>query len=167
MSMSKSWHLLNQVQGRITPGNRGTWACQLPCFMETQDVYHCHLFFFSLWKAVVLPLCQPLLLEQWRCEFLPMTAALLHQQGVPLHIKGPKWLVQHVVVVTDNYHKDKILQLIFPAVQNNLSCSRLTAISSSQPNTVLVLVLSSCGSAGLQNRRILLQKASCIFRTFC
>lgn len=106
--------------------------------------------------------------SKWRCEFLLVAVALQHWQRIPLHIKDPEWLVHDVVLWTDDYHKDKILQLFSPAVQNNPSCSRLTTMCSSWLNTMSVwpLVLSCCESAGLQNKKVLLQKASYIFKTF-
>lgn len=96
--------------------------------------------YLSLQSVLLQPLednCFPTLpgfvsKSQWRCEFLPMTTALQHQQGIPLHIKGPEWLVQDVFFLTDNYHKDKILQLFSPAVQNNLLLKVLLKVNSNQ-----------------------------------
>lgn len=100
--------------------------------------------------------------SEWRCKFLLVAAAFQEfdvGRESQCTLKDPEWLVQDVFFVTDDYHKDKILQLSSPAVQNNLSCSRLTAINqlvlAKHSVSSGTLVLSCCESARLRSKKIL------------
>lgn len=114
-------------------GNGESWTCQLLCFLETQDIYHCSLCFFSLWKTIVFPPCQALFLRAsgdvssypW-----PLLCSISKESHCTLKVLSD--LFRMCFFLTDNYHKDKILQLFSPAVQNNLLLKVLLKVNSNQ-----------------------------------